>query len=219
MKNTIRVAIADDHSLVRSGIALILNAKEDIAVVQQSSNGKELLDGLKANRPDVILLDIEMPVLSGPDTLVEIRKTEPNIPVLILTMHQNEAFIIKMMELGANGYLLKDTKPDEVTTAIYKVVESKFYFSELVSTALLNKVSNPSLDTDVRVGSHELTSREVDVLRLICKEHTTSEIGEKLFLSPKTIEGYRKILMEKTGSRNMAGLVLYSIKHGIIIDI
>lgn len=214
MDKIIRIAIADDHQLVRAGIARILQENQDFIIVQQAANGRELLDAIKDTKPDVILLDLEMPILSGRETLIEIRKAYPNIKVLILTMHNNEAFIVQMMELGANGYLIKNTDPKEVTQAIYKVTESDFYFSDIVSMAMLQGISNPQAVTN-QLKSHSLTEREIDVLRLICKEYTTIEIGEALFLSPKTIEGYRKLLMDKTGARNMAGLVLFAVRHGL----
>lgn len=216
MKKAIRIALADDHKLVRSGISIILNNQPDYVVVLQASNGKELLDKLGEARPDVILLDLEMPILGGRETLIKIRDHHGNIPVLILTMHQNDAFIIQMMELGANGYLLKDTEPEEVVNAVEKVLESGFYFSEHVSLAMLQGLSNHRLREQDKLQGHGLSDREIDVLRLICEEMTTAEIGERLFLSPKTIEGYRKLLMEKTNSRNMAGLVLFAVKHKLI---
>ncbi len=218
MSEVIRIAIADDHKLVRTGIAMILRENDDFVVVQQAANGKELVDALDQTRPDVVLLDMEMPVLSGPETLTKIREYNPGIKVLILTMHNNEAFILQMMELGANGYLLKNTDPAEVVQAIRKVTESEFYFSDLVSKAMLRGISNPELKEKHTAPGHGLSEREVDVLQLICKEYTTTEIGEALFLSPKTIEGYRKVLFNKTAARNMAGLVLFAIRHGLYVE-
>jgi DNA-binding NarL/FixJ family response regulator len=218
MSKIIRIAIADDHQLVRSGMAMILRENPEFVVVQQAENGRVLLDGIEESKPDVVLLDMDMPVLGGADTLVEIRKNHQHIRVLMLTMHNNEGFILQMMDLGANGYLIKNTDPKEVVKAIYKVVEAEFYFSEEVSKAMLHGMSNPDLKNSGGLGGHDLTEREVDVLQLICKEHTTAEIGEALFLSPKTIEGYRKALIIKTEARNMAGLVLFAIKHGLYIE-
>lgn len=217
MTKLIRIAIADDHQLVRAGIARILQENQEFLIVQQAANGQELIDGIKNSRPDVLLLDLEMPILSGRETLIQIREEHPGIKVLMLTMHKNEAFIVQMMELGANGYLIKNTDPKEVTQAIYKVMESEFYFSDIVSMAMLQGISNPKAAANQLKGSG-LTEREIDVLRLICKEYTTIEIGEALFLSPKTIEGYRKILMDKTEARNMAGLVLFAVRHGLHIE-
>ncbi len=216
MSTTIRIAIADDHKLIRAGITLILSENKEFLVVQQASNGRELIDGLASSRPDVILLDIEMPVLSGSETLTEIRKTNPDIPILILTMHNNDAFILQMMELGANGYLIKNTDPNEVISAIYKVMKSKFYFSDTVSKAMLKNLANSQLKSKELYSGSQLTEREIDVLKLICKEYTTTEIGEALFLSPKTIEGYRKVLMDKTGAKNMAGLVMFAVRNNFV---
>jgi DNA-binding NarL/FixJ family response regulator len=218
MNAPIRIALADDHKLVRSGMASILNSEQEFVVVQQSSNGRELLDGLQQSKPDVILLDLEMPVLSGKETLEAIRNNNSEVRILILTMHQNNAFIIQMMELGANGYLIKDTEPEEVVEAIRRVHSNGFYFSERVSLAMLNGISHPAMKSAENIPSHGLSERELDVLRLICKEHTTTEIGEALFLSAKTIEGYRKVLMEKIGARNMAGMVLFAVRHRLIED-
>jgi len=213
MEKIIRIAIADDHKLIRSGISMILSEQPSFIVVQQASNGRELLDGLANSKPDVVLLDLEMPILGGRETLIELQKLNPKIRVLMLTMHNNQAFILQMMELGANGYLIKNSDPNELVEAINKVIESEFYFSDVVSMAMLQGVSNPKLKLSNSIKNSGLTSREIDVLRLICKEYTTIEIGEVLFLSPKTIEGYRKVLMEKTQSKNIAGLVLFAIKH------
>lgn len=218
MSTIIRIAIADDHQLVRSGMMMILRENADFVVVQQAENGRELLDGIEQSKPDVVLLDLDMPVLGGADTLVEIKKNYSHIRVLMLTMHDNEAFILQMMELGANGYLIKNTDPKEVVKAIHKVVDDEFYFSEEVSKAMLHGMSNPDLKNSDGLDGHGLTEREVEVLQLICKEHTTTEIGEALFLSPKTIEGYRKALLIKTEARNMAGLVLFAIKQGLYIE-
>ncbi len=216
MNAHIRIALADDHRLIRSGMKSILNSYPHFEVVQEAANGQELLDGLESSRPDVILLDLEMPVLTGKEALETIRKGNQLIKILILTMHQSNAFIVQMMELGANGYLLKDCDPDEVIRAIEKVYHQDYYFSEKVSRAMLGGITDPGLKSTSLLKSHGLNEREVEVLRLICEEKTTLEIGETLFLSPKTIEGYRKTLLEKTNARNMAGLVLFAVKYGLV---
>lgn len=214
MKKVIKIALADDHKLLRFGLVSILQSNPDFNVVQEAANGQELLDGLKNSAPDVILLDLEMPILSGKETLETLREKDKSVKILILTMHQSKAFMNQMMELGANGYLIKDTDPKEVITAINKVYNSGFYFSEELSLAMLSGISNPNESKST--PEHGLSERELDVLRLICKEMTSKEIGEALFLSPKTIEGYRKVLMEKIDARNMAGLVLFAVKHSLL---
>ncbi|MFT5780488.1 MAG: DNA-binding NarL/FixJ family response regulator [Crocinitomicaceae bacterium] len=218
MENKIRIALADDHKLFRSGLISILESTPNYMIVHEASNGQELLDGLATSKPDVILLDLEMPVLTGSETLQVIRKTDSEVKILLLTMHENDAFIYQMMEFGANGYLSKNTDPGVVIEAIQQVYTSGYYFSNRVSMAMLNGISDQGMSPKEQFSGHGLTARELEVLNLICKEHTTIEIGELLFLSPKTIEGYRKLLMEKTGSRNMAGLVLFSVKHGLLSE-
>ncbi|MFT5237513.1 MAG: two-component system response regulator DegU [Ulvibacter sp.] len=128
MSTIIRIAIADDHQLVRSGMAMILLENPEFIAVQQAENGRELLDGIEQSKPDVVLLDMDIPVLGGADSLAEINKSHTHIRVLMLTMHNSEAFILQITNLGANGYLIKNTDPKEVVKAIYKVVESEFYF-------------------------------------------------------------------------------------------
>lgn len=219
MDKNIRIAIADDHKLFGSGLNKILAENSHFLVVQNATNGRELLDGLADSRPDVILLDLEMPVLSGREALKAIRETDSGIKVIMLTMHNNKKFILQMMELGANGYLLKDTDPVEVITAVDKVTTSGYYFSDKVSLAMLQGIAEPKTTVNSLDVEHGLTQREIDVLRLICKQYTTAEIGDTLFLSPKTIEGYRKTLMEKTASKNMAGLVIFAVKHGLFTEV
>ena len=216
--NQINVALVDDHILVRSGLKLILKQIDDINVVLEASHGRELLDKIESTPIDVILLDIEMPVMDGKETLEHLRKHFPEIKVLILTMHQHDSFIVNMMEIGANGYLLKESNPDEVIEAIRTVNKEGVFFNAGTSKALLSKLTNnqsskPSWNQD---GHSSLNQREIDILRLICDEKTTAEIADKLFLSPKTIEGYRKGLLEKTDSKNIAGLVKYAIKHRLV---
>ncbi|WP_341900086.1 response regulator transcription factor [Fluviicola taffensis] len=156
-----------------------------------------------------VQLDIEMPIMDGKETLEHLRKHFPEIKVLVLTMHQHDSFIVHMMEIGANGYLLKESPPDEVIDAIRTVKKEGMFFNPRTSKALLGKItssqsSKPGWNPDSR---DSLNQREIDVLRLICDEKTTLQIAEELFLSPKTVEGYRKNLLEKTGSKNVAGLV------------
>ncbi len=211
MTKTLRIALADDHELVRSGLTALLQKDPRLKVVQESSNGRELLDGLVESKPDVVVLDLEMPVLSGQDALIELRYKFPDIKVLILTMFDGPAQIRQLMETGAHGYLVKDGAARDVVQAIYKVVQSGYYFSDRVSLALLSQSPEKHEQESLQ---EPLTEREADVLRLICREYTTAEIAETLFLSAKTIEGYRKVLLDKTESRNMAGLVLYAVRNG-----
>lgn len=216
MKSIIRVAVADDHQLFRSGLKTILATHPYIEVVLEATNGQELIDGLSDSEPDVVLLDLEMPVLSGKETLQYIRKVNEAVKVLVLTMHQSKAMIAQVMELGANGYLVKDCEPSDVIEAIESLTEKGYYFSDQIAMAMLNQLTGSLTKGASAQDEHGLSIREIDILKLICKEYTTNEIGEALYLSPKTIEGYRKALMEKSKARNMAGLVLFAVKHNLV---
>ena len=213
----IKVGLADDHELMRAGLVQILEASGPIKVLFEASNGVELLDQLKAHKVDVILLDLEMPQMDGRDALPQIVANYPDIKVLILSMHDSNAFIVKMMELGASGYLLKDMPPSEVVKAVNSVVNDGLYFNAKVSRALLAGLPGSQIQIESRDHIRDtLNQRELEVLRLICEELTTSEIAEKMFLSPKTIAGYRKQLLEKTGVKNMAGLAIFAVRNNLI---
>jgi two-component system response regulator DegU len=217
MENTsiIKVALADDHVLMRAGLSQIINKHQDLEVKVQASNGKELLDQLKSENIDVILLDIDMPVMDGKATLEHLVVDFPEVKVIMLTVHQHDSFIVHMMKAGAHGYLLKESEPDEVIKAIRTVKSEGLFFNDKVSRALLGDTASPKSNNISTIGE-SLNQREIDILTLICKEKTTNQIANSLFLSPKTIENYRKSLLEKTGTKNVAGLAIYAVKNGLI---
>ena len=215
---TINVAVVDDHEMFRKGIISILVESEQFDVTLEAANGQEFLDKLESNDVDVVLLDLEMPVLSGMDACKLAREKFPDLKILILTMHKTPHFMVHMMENGANGYLVKESSPEELEEAITKVHETGYYFSEAVSKAMLQRIDGGSKKRkEIDKSLHnELSKREQEVLELICQELTTPEIAEKLYLSPRTVEGYRKQLLEKTGTRNTAGLVIWAVRQGIV---
>jgi len=215
--NRIRVAVVDDHEMFRKGIIGILEESDRFEVTLEGANGREFLEGLLSNRVDVALLDLEMPVLSGMEACRQAKERFPDLKILILTMHKSPHFMTHMMENGANGYLVKESGPEELEEAIDKVHGSGYYFSEALSKAMLGRISGERQPRDMeRRLFGDLSKREREVLELICAELTTPEIAEKLFLSPRTVEGYRKQLLEKTGARNTAGLVMWAVREGIV---
>lgn len=217
MNTKIKVGLTDDHELMRAGLAQILEATNEIQVVFEASNGIELLECLEKYTVDVVLLDLEMPIMDGRDVLPKVIALYPDLKVLILSMHDSNSFIVNMMEHGAAGYLLKDMPPSEVIKAVKTVKNDGLYFNAKVSRALLAGLPGSKMTIDSKQHVKEtLNERELDVLRLICEEYTTTEIGEKLFLSPKTIEGYRKQLLEKTGVKNVAGLAIFAVKNHLV---
>ncbi|MBO2011384.1 response regulator transcription factor [Hymenobacter negativus] len=217
--STIRVAIADDQSLFRKGMMAIINEFEGVETTIEADNGQRLLDALAtaAPLPDVALLDLSMPDLNGVETTKLIRRHYPQLKVIILSVYGEDRFVTHLMDLGVNAYLFKNVEPLEVERAIRAVVEKEFYFNEAFLTAMKNRmlVKKPRrLLTENVVAI--LTAREKDVLDLICKQMTATEIAERLCVSVRTVDGHRTNLLEKTGARNTAGLVLFAIKHGLL---
>ena len=210
----IKLALADDQVMFRRGLVMLLRDMPDTQVVFDCSNGEELLIGLNSNAVDIVLLDLEMPVLNGIETMKRMREEFPQVKVIVLSMHSEEKYIVHLMELGANGYVLKTAEPDEIENAVRSVSTSGYYFSELVSRVMLHGLVKQERIKPTFYEVDPLTEREIDVLRLICQEHTTTEIAGKLFLSPRTVEGYRNNMMQKIGAKNLAGLVVYAMKKG-----
>lgn len=212
----IKVAIADDSVIFREGLKVSLYQDKNFEVLLEAGDGEDLLRQLKNNLPDVVLMDLKMPVMDGMEASKAVRQHYPNVKILAVTMYEDESFIIHLMENGANGYLLKNAEPKEIRKAIYAVMENGYYFNDLVSKALLKKVVvkqnvKPSFNQKV-----DFTDRELEVLRMICEEKTTTEIGEAIFLSPRSVEGIRHRLLDKIGVRNTAGLVMFAVKNNMI---
>jgi DNA-binding NarL/FixJ family response regulator len=212
-KRSIKVAIADDHALFRAGVRTALSEKTDILLIAEADNGVELLHLLKNNEPDVILLDIQMPVMDGVTALPEIRKLYPSVKIIILSMHNEHSMISKLMEIGANSYLTKNTDSDTIYEAIRTCFEQDFYFNDLTNKALLSNLR--SRRNDAPPDDNLLSDKEKRTLKLLCEEKSTREIAELMGISPRTVEAIRDKLKLKTGSKTMAGLVTYAIKQGI----
>jgi DNA-binding NarL/FixJ family response regulator len=216
---TIRVAIADDQVLFRKGMKAIVDDFKGIEVILEADNGQSLLDALATTTPapDVVLLDLSMPGLNGVETTKQIRKYYPKLKVIILSVYAEDRFVLHLMDLGVNSYLLKNEEPLEVEKAIRTVMEKDFYFNETVRVAMKNRVLIKKPRRLLTESfSDNLTTREAEVLSLICKQLTAQEIAEKLGIGIRTVDGFRANLLEKSGARNTAGLVLFAIKHGLL---
>ena len=187
-----------------------------IKFVQEAENGQELLDGLAASEPDVVLMDLRMPQKDGIETTKIIAKTYPSIHIIALTMYEDERFVSHMMEIGANGYLLKSADPAEIKRAIIEVATKGYYLNNFVNRILLKKSHVrtkiiPSLNTEIT-----LNEREREVVRYICMEFTAQEIAQKIDVSPRTVEAIKDRLMERFGAKNTAGLVFFAVKNNLI---
>lgn len=211
----ITVLVADDHKVFRDGVISILEDLEDIKVVAEASDGREVLARLKEVQPRVVLMDITMGEASGIDATKLLKKDYPNVKVLALSMHAESGYIIKMLEAGASGYLLKDAGKEEMIRAIRTVDEGNTYYSQRVSSAILEHLANPAKSQKEKTAA-SLTRREMEVLRLIAEEYSNPEIAEKLFISIRTVDTHRRNLLEKLGVKNTAGLVKYAIRQGLL---
>jgi DNA-binding NarL/FixJ family response regulator len=212
----IKVAICDDHALFRSGVKTTLSMRKDVQMIAEAENGMQLMNLLKHIQPDVVLLDITMPIMDGLSTLPEIKKLYPQVKVIMLSMHNDHSMISKMMEIGANSYLTKDSDAEAIYQAIKTCYDQEFFFNELTNKALLNglrtkRISDSSMQMDV-----ELNEKEKNILKLMCDEKSTKEIADIVDLSPRTVEAIRDKLKSKTGTKSMAGLVMYAVKAGIV---
>ncbi|MFK7772642.1 MAG: response regulator [Saprospiraceae bacterium] len=211
----IKVLIADDHKVFRDGIISILEKEEDIEVVGEAGNGREVIDLLSKVEPDVILMDIAMGDAGGIEASNLIKKQFPKIRILALSMHNESTYIVKMLEAGAKGYLLKDAGGKEMIRAIRVVNEGNTYYSGEVSAAIIEHLTQGTKPKEKK-GGIPLSKRELEVLELIAEEFTNPEIAEKLFISIRTVDTHRRNLIEKLAVKNTAGLVKYAIRNGII---
>lgn len=211
----IKIMVADDHRVFREGIVSILEHNDEIEVVAQARDGKEVLEKLSETAPDLILMDISMGSAGGIETTRMVKEQYPNVKILVLSMHSESSYIVKMLEAGASGYLLKDAGSRELINAIKAVAEGHSYFSSQVSATLVGQLLEKGKKTAERKEGIPLTRREVEILKLIAGEYSNPEIAEKLFISIRTVDTHRRNLLEKLGVKNTAGLVKYAIKHGL----
>jgi len=214
----IKIIIADDHVLYRAGVKTALSAKKDVKVIGEADNGMHLLNMLKLIQPEVILLDIQMPIMDGIGALTEIKKTWPNIKVIMLTMMDDHSMITKLMELGANSYLSKTSDSEIIYEAIKTCYEQEYFFNALTNKALLTNLKTKNNVNAQRGTQTEtaLNEKEMLILKLMCEEKSTKEIAEIVDLSPRTVEAIRDKLKVKTGAKSTAGLILYAVKNNIL---
>lgn len=209
----IKIALADDQLLFRKGMMALIRQFDDMEIVLEASSGNQLLRALSDQPvlPDLVLLDISMPDGNGLETLQQLKKKYPAIRIIMLTIHEEEKFIVKLIDAGANAYLAKNTEPVILEEAIRSVMATDFYFSKAMLDAMRHayKYNKNKIQVDDPDG---LTSREKEILLLICKEYSSPEIAARLFLSERTVEGHRNHLLQKTGARNAAGLVIYAVQ-------
>ncbi|HWY09772.1 MAG TPA: response regulator transcription factor [Bacteroidia bacterium] len=216
MANKINIAVVDDQQLFRKGIVALLRQIKDFNICFEAENGEDFFEKLEDEiTPDVILLDLQMPVMDGIATTVKLKKRFPEVKIIILTMHDEEEMIVHLIEKGAHGFLPKNEEIKNVIDSIYSVHQTGHFFNEKVSQALVRGLMSSKKITPIFENT-ELNEREIKIVQLICKELTSPEIGKELLLSTKTIDNHRMEILKKVGARNTAGLVMYAMKKGLI---
>lgn len=206
------LVIVDDHFLVADSLQVLIDFFSGYKVLYHTKNGKELQQKMKYEKiiPDVILLDVNMPIMNGYETMEWLKGNFPAIKVLVLSMDDEESVILKMLQKGANGYLLKDIHPEKLKAALNEVMEKGYYHSDRVAATLLH-----SLNSETKKEVEDLKENELTFLQYACSEMTYKEIADKMNLSPKTIDGYRNDLFRKFDIKNRVGLVIYALKNKI----
>ncbi len=213
----IKVALADDHVLLRKGLAGVVDSFGEYSVLFEADNGKHFIQQIeKIGDPQIVLMDINMPEMDGYATTQWLKEYHPLVSVLALSMYDNEAAIIKMFRAGAKGYILKDSEPNELKAALDSIHSKGFYYSELVTGRLIHSINKMDDEKVSTKSNGNLNERELEFLKLACTEMTYKEIADKMFLSPRTIDGYRDALFEKLQIKTRVGLVIYAIKNGVV---
>lgn len=223
MQEQITVGLVEDQFLFRKGMKAILSAWPDLSVVFESADGFSVLAKLKETGaiPQVMLVDLSLPPdglkeFTGKEVTVALREHYPDMKIIILSVHKDEDFIAQLIECGAHGYLVKDCDPGEVYEAITSAYRKGSYINARTLKAIQQNINKKPSSRATLSSLEQLTKREEEVLQLICMQLTTEEIAEKLFISPKTVNGHRNSLLQKTGANNVAGLVIYAVKNGVI---
>ena len=215
MKNRIRIILADDHSVLRVGLKMLLESESHFSVVGEAADGEELLTLLEKTETDVVVVDLSMPKMGGLECIKEIRSRGMDVKILVLTMFGDETYIREVMQAGANGYVEKQAVDAELFAALKAVAAGQFYLSSKNSQALLNSLFTAAPRPSGQDPYEVLSVREREVLKLLVRGYSLSEIGAKLFLSVKTVDTYKTRLMEKLGLSKKSELVEYSLKHGL----
>lgn len=215
----IRIALVDDHSLFRHGMKMLLSSYPDFVVVADAGSGEEFLDRLEQVEPDVVFMDYSMPGLNGAETAAKALERYPDLKVITLSMYGDTAYYSHMVAVGAKGFLLKDSGFDEVIEAVETVHGGGEYFSESLLESLSHSMRSVRVGVDLStdlIDADRLSEREIEILVAICQGLSTQEIADKLFISKRTVDKHRANILEKSGCKNTASLVVYAIRHGLV---
>lgn len=213
---SIKVFLADDHTVVREGLKLILESQDDISIVGDANNGRDAVKMIIKSRPDVVVMDISMPELNGIDASFQILEQIPATRIIMLSMHSSTEHIFRALRAGVRGYIIKESAGTEVIDAVRAVMKGSRYLSQKIADTVIDRYISKHTDDTMDNILHSLSSREIEILQLVAEGKSSAEIARILFLSQKTVETYRSRLMQKLNLNNIPELVKLAIKHGLV---
>lgn len=214
----IRVLLVDDHTILRAGLRMMIDAQPDIEVVGEASDGRQALAEAQRLQPDVVLMDITMPEMNGIEATRQLKRALDSTRVLILTMHENEEYLFQVLRAGASGYILKEAAGAELISAIRIVNSGRFYMSPSAQSMMVGDYLQRVRSGEERDSYSALTEREREILKLVAEGHTNNQIAERLFISPKTVDTHRTHIMDKLNLHSRAELVKYAMRRGLLED-
>lgn len=213
----LKVGIVDDHRLFRKSLMLLVSTFQNVEPVLEADNGLELLEKLESTAVDLLLLDIQMPQMDGYQACTEIRTLYPDIKILIVSQFTTKEAIHKVMDLGAHGFFSKNANPEQLEDAINHLNDRDFYFGQGINSVIKEAlIWERTKKNEQAIPQINISAREIEVIKLACKEYSSSEIADKLCITPRTVDSHRKRVMERTNSKNFIGVILFAIKHGLV---
>lgn len=214
----IRILLADDHTILRAGLRMMLNAQPDMDVIGEAQDGRQALQEVQRLQPDVVLMDITMPDMNGIEATKQIKRMQPDVKILVLTMHEHDEYVFQALRAGASGYMLKEALDTELITAIHVIKSGQFYLSPTAQSVVVGDYLQRVRTGEERDSYSSLTEREREILKLVAEGHTNNQIAERLVISPKTVDTHRTHIMDKLNLHSRAELVKYAMRRGLLED-
>src|SRR5579863_2037929 len=215
---TIHILLADDHTILRAGLKMMLNAQPDMEVVGEAQDGNHAISEARRLQPDIVLMDITMPDIDGIEATRQIKKMQPEVKVLVLTMHENDEYVFQALRAGASGYILKEAADTELITALHVLRSGQFYLSPSAQSVIVGDYLQRVHTGEEKDSYNNLTEREKEILKLVAEGYTNNQIAERLVISPKTVDTHRTHVMDKLNLHSRAELVKYAMRRGLLED-
>jgi two-component system response regulator NreC len=212
----IRILLADDHTILRAGLKMMLNAQPDMEVVGEAQDGRQAIEEVQKLRPDIVLMDITMPDLNGIEAARQIKRLIPDVKILMLTMHEHDEYVFQALQAGASGYMLKEAADTELITALHVITSGQFYLSPTAQSVVVGDYLQKVRTGEERDSYSSLTEREREILKLVAEGFTNNQIAERLIISPKTVDTHRTHIMDKLNMHSRAELIKYAMRRGLL---